>query len=552
MLKTKMIWATDSGGTEEVSSGADSSNAIQSVTITECVNSGEELTLGSVCAGKIKAKIFAPAGGLELRAGTEISVYRHDGVKNHLVGIYIMEKPTRPTANTVNITGYDFVTKLDKDLTAWLNSLNGWPYKLLDFANMVCTACGLSLSNTQIPNGDYLVQKFTRETVTGRQLMQWVGELSCRFCRINRDNPKQLEFAWYEPSGKRIAASGERYYFQNSLTFEDYATAPVDAVQMRLAESAGGAVWPVVPETYNRYVITGNPLLSGSLQADIVPALNTILAELDGFTYTPCKVSVPANMELRAGHTVTVTDKNGKTFTTCIMTKEQTGQKDTLECTGSYRMDTATANSAQSAAASASAATAAASAAAAAASASAKAAQSAAKDAVNGLTQEQVFNKLTKNGEEQGIYMEDGKIYIHLSYMKAGEMLVESEAFLEPGMEEAERIKRHIQKTEVIPDSELWLYDFNEDGIVDLSDAILVRRSVQGAYAVGDSWSKAKKSTLSVSIKPSDPNKTIRITGTNMWGRKVEVVIGANPQFSVFATKDYVTNAIETALESMQ
>lgn len=139
--------------------------------------------------------------------------------------------------------------------------------------------------------------------------------------------------------------------------------------------------------------------------------------------------------------------------------------------------------------------------------------------------------------------------------MQANEFLLDgksSEAFLEPGMEEAERIKRHIQKTEVIPNSELWLYDFNEDGIVDLSDAILVRRSVQGAYAVGDSWSKAKKSTLSVSIKPSDPNKTIRITGTNMWGRKVEVVIGANPQFSVFATKDYVTNAIETALESMQ
>ena len=425
MLKTKMIWATDSGGTEEVSSGAGSSNAIQSVTITECVNSGEELTLGSVCAGKIKAKIFAPAGGLELRAGTEISVYRHDGVKNHLVGIYIMEKPTRPTANTVNITGYDFVTKLDKDLTAWLNSLNGWPYKLLDFANMVCTACGLSLSNTQIPNGDYLVQKFTRENVTGRQLMQWVGELSCRFCRINRDNPKQLEFAWYEPSGKSIAASGERYYFQNSLTFEDYATAPVDAVQMRLAESAGGAVWPVVPETYNRYVITGNPLLSGSLQADIVPALNTILAELDGFTYTPCKVSVPANMDLRAGHTVTVTDKNGKTFTTCIMTKEQTGQKDTLECTGSYRMDTATANSAQSAASSASAATAAASAAAAAASASAKAAQSAAKDAVNGLTHEEVFAKLTNNGEIQGIYVQDGKWYINAELAKIVNLIAE-------------------------------------------------------------------------------------------------------------------------------
>lgn len=411
MLKTTMIWERDSGGSEEVSSGTDSANAIQSITITECVNSGEELTLGSVCASMIEAKILAPAGGLEIHAGSEITVYRHDGAKTHLVGGYIMEKPTRPTANTVKITGYDFVTKLDKDLTAWLNSLTGWPYKLLDFAGMVCNACGLSLANTEIPNGDFLVQKFTRDSVTGRQLMQWIGELSCRFCRINRDNPAQLEFAWYEPSGKSIAASGDMYYFQNSLTFEDYATAPVDAVQMRLAESDSGAVWPVVPETYNRYVITGNPLLNGSLQADIEPVLNTILAELDGFTYTPCKVSVPANMDLRAGHTVTVTDKNGKSFTTCIMTKTQAGQKDVLECTGSYRRDTASASSAQASSASAAAA-------AASAAQSAKAAQNAAQKAVDSLTQQEIFDKLTDNGKIQGIYLQDGKWYINAELAK--------------------------------------------------------------------------------------------------------------------------------------
>lgn len=405
MLKTTMIWPTDSGGSAEVSSGSDSVNAIQSITITECVNSGEQLTLGSVCASMIEAKIFAPGGALELNAGSEVTVYRSDGNKNYPVGVYIMEKPTRPTANTVKITGYDFVTKLDKDLTAWLNSLNGWPYKLLDFAGMVCTACGLGLVNTEIPNGNFLVQKFTRDSVTGRQLMQWIGELCCRFCRVNRNNPVQLEFAWYESSGKSLAPSGENYYFQNSLSYEDFKTEPIDAVQLKLAESDGGAVWPVVPETYNRYVITGNPLLSGNLQADIEPVLNTILSELDGFSYTPCKVSVPANMDLRAGHTVAVTDKNGKSFTACIMTKTQAGQKDTLECTGSYRRDTAAANSAQTTSAIAAA---------------------AAQNALNGLTHEQVYKKLTNNGAIQGIYVQDGKWYVNAELAQIVNLVADS------------------------------------------------------------------------------------------------------------------------------
>ena len=40
--------------------------------------------------------------------------------------------------------------------------------------------------------------------------------------------------------------------------------------------------------------------------------------------------------------------------------------------------------------------------------------------AVNGQTQEAIFNKLTNNGEEQGIYLKDGKLYINASYMASG------------------------------------------------------------------------------------------------------------------------------------
>ena len=45
-------------------------------------------------------------------------------------------------------------------------------------------------------------------------------------------------------------------------------------------------------------------------------------------------------------------------------------------------------------------------------------ADDAAKAAVNAQTQRDIFNRLTNNGEDQGIYLRDGKIYINLEYLK--------------------------------------------------------------------------------------------------------------------------------------
>jgi hypothetical protein len=42
---------------------------------------------------------------------------------------------------------------------------------------------------------------------------------------------------------------------------------------------------------------------------------------------------------------------------------------------------------------------------------------------VAGLTAEQIFNILTDNGKEQGIYRKNGKIYINASYILTGELL---------------------------------------------------------------------------------------------------------------------------------
>lgn len=384
-----------------ISSGAGQINAIQSCTITECVNSGEELTIGSTCCACLEAKIFAPNGGLNIPVGEELILCKsQDGGEPVQVGVFLPERPVKAGANLYKLTAYDKVSLLDKDLSAWLKGLE-WPdegYPLLTFAGMVCIACGLQLATTSIPNEAMPVYKFYKAGVTGRQLIKWIGELSGRFCRA--DKYGKIELAWYTDSGVTIQSAGDRYYFAGRLTYEDYVVAAIDAVKLRLADSENGALWPSGAAD-NPYIITGNPILiSGEINAR-VPYLTVIQQELAKLpAYRPCKVSLPACMDIRAGHTVRIVDRNGVEFTTCVMTKTQTGQRDALECTGSARRDSAAAVNNQSAA-------------------------QVAQQAVDNQTQADIFNKLTKNGAIKGIYVQDGVWYINADFAKIVNLVAE-------------------------------------------------------------------------------------------------------------------------------
>lgn len=322
----------------ELSSGVEAQNAILGVSLMECVNGSQELLLGSTCANKLEVKVRTPAGALAFGAGEEVTVYKadEDGTR-HPVGLFTLEKPVRSSANSMAITAYDRVTWLDKDLTAWLAGLSSWPYSLITFADMVCDACGLTLVNDSVPNGDYQVQKFSANGITGRKLMQWVGEIAGRFCRATPAG--EIEFAWYEPSGVSITPDGDRFYYQNGLTYEDYQVAQIEKVQLRLTENDVGVVWPDETGEKNTYIVSGNYLLTTTSSSALLPLAQALYEQLKDVTYTPCKVTIPASMDLHAGHTVQITDRNGKTFTSYVMTKTQSGQRDTLECTGSQRRD---------------------------------------------------------------------------------------------------------------------------------------------------------------------------------------------------------------------
>ena len=401
----------------EVSSGTGTKNAIKSVKSTQMVNSGEELTIGSACSNMIEASIFTPSGDLNITAGDQLIHYKEDSNGNRTkIGVYTVEGPTRPTPNTMKIVGYDRVAKLDKDLTSWLKALTGWPYTVQSFTAMVCEACGVTyVPQDGLPNADFPIREWMKTGATGRQIMRWLGEIVCRYVYADQDG--NIRFGWYKDSGKSYAPSGKDYFMAGSLSYENYQVAPVEAVQIRLADNDSGAVWPQLPNGTNAYVITGNPILTAYVTEALLPYLDVIAAELARVTYTPCEVSVLTSTEVNTGDIVRITDKNGKTFSTYVMSKITSGQRDTISCTGSQRRDSsAAANNKTEAEKMADAE--------AAANTSANKAQSVAEEKVkaldDSLDQNEVFNRLTNDGALQGLYMKDGKLYINSSYIVTG------------------------------------------------------------------------------------------------------------------------------------
>ena len=335
----KTILVLDDG--TEISSGASTVNAIQSVTITQTVNSQTDLNIGSVCASSIDAKIITPGGNLSIAAGDEVTVYRDNQDSRHKIGVFMMEKPTKSSANSYKVLAYDRIVKLDKDLSDWLNSLDAWPYSLKSFAGMVCEQCGLAFASGDFPNSDYQIPQFIGSGITGRKLMSWVGQIASRYVYADPDG--NIRLGWYKASAKKISASGSNYILNKGISYDDYSVPAIDKVQIQFTNDDVGTVYPEDASGENVYKITGNYLLTTESAEQLLPVAQNIYNELHGVSYTPCRVSIIYDPDINAGDIVDVTDSNGSEITMYVMEKVTSGMKSTLKCTGNHARTSATA-----------------------------------------------------------------------------------------------------------------------------------------------------------------------------------------------------------------
>lgn len=326
----------------ELFSGEEQTDALQTVKLTYAVNNGEELTLGSVCSAAMEATVLLAEDSTQLEAGIPIQVYAVDDARQRtLLGVFYLEKPARPARNLLELTAQDSVSLLDKDLTQWLMELEAWPYTALEFADMVCNACGVELLNESLPNGDFYIQAFSADFVTGRHLMQWLGQIFGRFCRATAEG--KLEFAWYAPNKTTALTPNETenslFYYEGRLSAADYQVQPIQKIQIRQSSQDVGTVWPDETGAKNTYIIENNPLLTAQDSETLLPVAQTLYEQLREFTYTPCQVEIPAAPGIQAGDILTLTDPKGRTVSACVMRKTSDGQRDTLESTGSRTRD---------------------------------------------------------------------------------------------------------------------------------------------------------------------------------------------------------------------
>lgn len=366
MLKNVLL--LDDGS--EIVAGKVGKNAILSLSYTAMVSSTTDLVPGAACANKLEITIWVePGGSLVITSGTRLRYYQEDasGART-LVGTFWAVKPTRQTRNTYKIYAYDVVSKLDGIQSTWLRSIQGdFPMTLWAFAQAVAARCGIEIANSELPrSGDYQVQAFYADDLTGRQLLAWVAEASCTFLRATPAG--QLEFAWYigraqsgigpeagsewtalDLSGQLLeTADGEIWtfdqpqvgYFSGTLSYEDYTTAPIDKVQIKQTDDDVGVIYPPDETGTNALVIQGNLLLTTQTADALRPVAQAIYDTMRGVTYTPLQVSIPLAADAPApGEIITVTDAYGRTMQAYIMQRTISGQKVTLESTGNARRD---------------------------------------------------------------------------------------------------------------------------------------------------------------------------------------------------------------------
>ena len=334
----KNILVLDDG--TEIAAGTVGQNAILSLTCTETVSKTTDLCPGAACANKLEITIWVePGTDLPITSGTRLTHYRETSGQRTLAGTYWAVKPTSQTRNTYKIYAYDAVSLLDGVQSTWLRSIQDqFPMTLWKFAGLVAQRCGVTIANSSLPrNGSYLVQAFYADNLTGRQLLAWVAEASCTFLRATPDG--KIEFAWYTDYSTSQSI-GPTVYIRDSLSHDKFQTAPVVKVQIRQSDDDVGVLYPSDENGSNALIIQGNLLLTSATAEALKPVAQAIFETMQGVTYTPLKVTVPADFPLPApGNIVSVTDARGNVLSSYIMNRTISGQQVTLESTGNATRD---------------------------------------------------------------------------------------------------------------------------------------------------------------------------------------------------------------------
>ena len=317
-----------------ISSGIQAIPSIKRVNLTQRVNTYDALSCGSVFSDCLEIELLCDDTVVPIQAGDRLELFRGEEKQ----GVFYADALEKRGKGLYQLTAYDCLSLLDRDVSAWLSGLSHWPYTLQELAQMVCAHCNLTLKEEEMPGGDYLVYPLEGQGITGRMVLSWIGQAIGRFCRATAD--AQVEFAWYTQTDMRLEPGADAYYFRGSFRREGEIP-PIDQVQIRADATDVGTVYPEDIQGENVYVVEGNPLLQAENRQSLKKIAQDLYDLLSPIRYSPGSVAVSGELDIAPGQIVEIGDTQGNTHTFYVMGRVRSGTKDTLTCTGVHSREKA-------------------------------------------------------------------------------------------------------------------------------------------------------------------------------------------------------------------
>ena len=279
------------------------------------------------------------------------------------LGTFFVDEPKYNGA-IITLNCLDEMSKFDKDYSY---SKLTYPATLLQIVQDACSVCNVISGISSLPNGNKVIKNRPNdESLTFRQILQWVGQLTCQWFRIDRNG--KLISNWYDIeayesigmifggmigddlqekitggtfgdniqnkiTGGTFGDRGDYHniYSLNSMQVDtdDVVITGIKVIEFTEDTQEEPVIYQVGKDGYV-LEISNNKLITKGTGEEVASFLGK---KLIGLRFRPLNVSFQSNPTIEAGDIALISDYKGNTYKTLVTrTKFQIGTVQTIAC----------------------------------------------------------------------------------------------------------------------------------------------------------------------------------------------------------------------------
>lgn len=290
----------------------------ESFSLVQSVCEEEQITFGLTSSAQVSVQIYN--SGKQYK-GLTMSVTLIAGEYPMQIGVFKIDDDVRSDDRIYRtLTGYDALKDvLNNDYSAWHNALSSMTLK--QYRDAFFSHIGISQVSTNLLNDGLTINIKTVQSLSGAEIIRYICEPNACFGFINNLG----NFQYTEPIGLGKHYPADDLYPSNDIYPGDGIDVVMTAQDDELAPIMGGVVCSDynthritqvrfnysenTPEvTYgvpgNRYELTSNVLMYGQSESTLLGVLQNFMSNVEGFFYTPGRLSGRARVWAQLGDIV--------------------------------------------------------------------------------------------------------------------------------------------------------------------------------------------------------------------------------------------------------